>query len=1137
MLKIKNHIKYILFSILLVLSTILAKADENENVNYYLQSETPYFESIRDGMVSKICRNIFEDNEGFIWTSTRNGIVRYDGISIQNVFRGKSNDKYEYDVKAFCEDTICNCIWAVFAQKGDILRINKKDLSCELIPFISPEDAKIDIRNNITSVFNYNDSLLLFASAKSFFFCNKNTGYIRNSNFKIKNSTNDIFETLYNVFIIENKKLYKIIDRDVDTLRVEQLDIKYEGRIRRVDSMNDSLVVFTATSELEYYLYQYNMNTDSTTLLATIERKLKARSLPNDIACSVDGIWIASSNGVLFYKYSESKLYEFNTRNSYLPENNVTCVTRCKKQPILFFGSGDGIIKLDYLSSKFNIVDLRHNSESKSCKMYMIHKDVDGGYWTWCLDGLFYKAPNDFIFRKYSIDDAFDQYSMLSMCEDTTRKVIYINGLYHLIEYNIRTHKHRYIYECSNSPYPRKLYNDGYIKSKNHCFNFPTILENGVLVCCQRNKLLFYDTNTKKYSLKEIENKQGIIALDAEGDSVVWAAMNDQTLILYNIKTQKLVEYKDVIPEKARINSLRTVYRGGQREIWVASRSHGLFYYLPSKKKSIRIEYSSYLYNEIFSLEIDKNQNIWAASSDGIICINNSNGSVSEFGRETNALCQTFNNRTSSLGWNNEVLMGGVNYYVEFNTDVFPVNKYFPTPKIVSYKFLNATTNSFDSYTNEEYFGAADTIQIPKGIRSIQLNVRMLNYNNSANNTIEWRMPENDTSWVKVKTTSPLIFSNLSRGVHKLELRSCDQNGISTSNTKVLYFNKLVYFNKNPIFYIIIIILVIIIIIMVIHIKSKIARQQRRKLEREVERQAGNIRRTNEQLLASQKIVEKQNIELKANRENLEKQVAERTRDLEIEKQKAEESSKLKSAFLANLSHEVRTPMNCIVGFAKLLGDSSCSQQEKEEFIHLIQESSSSLLVLIGDLLDVSRIESGQLRVNKREFNVFSEINDAYRILFVEKKNPNVDFLLDVDPRIAELTILSDKDRFRQIIINICYNAFKFTEKGHVQLSAMLATEKDILRMKYPETFPKPTNGNYLLVSIEDTGIGIASNKLDVIFEPFRKLNNNKTLYPGLGLGLNIVKNLIKILDGQIWVKSEVGQGTTFYFYLPFNNN
>ena len=266
----------------------------------------------------------------------------------------------------------------------------------------------------------------------------------------------------------------------------------------------------------------------------------------------------------------------------------------------------------------------------------------------------------------------------------------------------------------------------------------------------------------------------------------------------------------------------------------------------------------------------------------------------------------------------------------------------------------------------------------------------------------------------------------------------------------------------------------------------------------------------------------------------LEKTVAERTRELEDAKEKAEESSQLKSSFLASLGHEVRTPMNAIVGFAKLLQDEKISPDERSEFAHLILESSNSMLSLMGSLLDTSRIERGVMEVTIADIDVYREISDTWKMLSVEKKYGGVEFRLDINDNLRGQLLATDKDRLRQIIINLTYNAFKFTQNGSVVISAEKISAHDLYQLNILPPDTQLPAQYLMLVSVADTGIGIPEDKTEAIFEPFRRLNANKLKYGGLGLGLNIVRSLTQLLGGRVWVKSQLGIGSTFFFYLPF---
>ncbi|MGE5418654.1 MAG: response regulator [Chloroflexota bacterium] len=236
-------------------------------------------------------------------------------------------------------------------------------------------------------------------------------------------------------------------------------------------------------------------------------------------------------------------------------------------------------------------------------------------------------------------------------------------------------------------------------------------------------------------------------------------------------------------------------------------------------------------------------------------------------------------------------------------------------------------------------------------------------------------------------------------------------------------------------------------------------------------------------------------------------------------KERAEESDRLKTAFLQNMSHEIRTPMNSIAGFSSLLPETFDNKKKLQEYTDIINISCHNLLEIINDILDISRIESGQLKLNPAICNLpelFSEIHDHFKEYSRRLGKTRLDFVLKNSIPESENVIITDKLKLKQILLNLIGNAFKFTEDGKIEAGC------------------KKYNDSQLLFYVSDTGPGIPSDKQDAIFERFIQLNNPDKLVSGNGLGLSIVKGLIELLHGRIWLESEMGKGTTFYFIIPF---
>ncbi|MCK5136105.1 MAG: hypothetical protein KAR19_10000 [Bacteroidales bacterium] len=235
-------------------------------------------------------------------------------------------------------------------------------------------------------------------------------------------------------------------------------------------------------------------------------------------------------------------------------------------------------------------------------------------------------------------------------------------------------------------------------------------------------------------------------------------------------------------------------------------------------------------------------------------------------------------------------------------------------------------------------------------------------------------------------------------------------------------------------------------------------------------------------------------------------------------KTKAELSEKLKTSFLQNMSHEIRTPMNAIVGFSMLLKEEGLSNENRNEFIKNISRNAESLLMLINDIIDLSKLETNQLEIKKGVYIVNEMIHDLESIyrkkLKVEGKE-EIEFAA-VCPADYELKMLTDITRLKQALNNLLDNAVKFTESGRI-------------------TFGYSLNEKHITFFVEDTGIGLSDDKRDVIFDLFRKIENDRfKLYGGTGLGLTLARYLVNLMGGEINVESKLNIGSKFYFVLPF---
>ncbi len=257
--------------------------------------------------------------------------------------------------------------------------------------------------------------------------------------------------------------------------------------------------------------------------------------------------------------------------------------------------------------------------------------------------------------------------------------------------------------------------------------------------------------------------------------------------------------------------------------------------------------------------------------------------------------------------------------------------------------------------------------------------------------------------------------------------------------------------------------------------------------------------------------------ELRERNKEIERQVERQTRELATTRDQALEASRVKSEFLASMSHEIRTPLNAIIGMAELLSETSLSG-EQNRYVGIFRKSGEALLSLVNDILDLSKIEAGQLVIERIDFNLPRLVEEATDIYSLKTDEKGIELICQVVSDVPAWA-KGDPGRLRQIILNLLGNAIKFTESGEIVIRVRKAPDQD--------------DPMLLQFSVTDTGIGIPASKLDSIFGSFNQVDSSTTRkYGGTGLGLTISKRLAEIMGGQMWVESHEGKGSEFHFTI-----
>ncbi len=574
----------------------------------------------------------------------------------------------------------------------------------------------------------------------------------------------------------------------------------------------------------------------------------------------------------------------------------------------------------------------------------------------------------------------------------------------------------------------------------------------------------------------------------------------------------------------ARDSATNDTFLARDGTIWIATGS-GLWSLAPETYQLLNYSIKDGLPNpSVSSISGSQDDALWLATKGGLSKFSPSTKTFSNFIKSDGISSEQFLENSAHAGADGTLYFGSEGGLTFFRPEKIQKNTTPPSIAFTHFSILNKPVEiSAQGGILPSSLQTTEKVTLPPQANVFSFEFAALSFLSSDKNEYAYKLEGFDADWVYSENQRNCTYTNLDPGEYTLRVKASNNDGIWNEDGISIQIEVLPWFWQTQWFLASIICTIIATAALAYRTRIRSIKTRKRELEKTVQERTEDLKRLLGTLEFKQAKISAQNTELKMHRENLEKRVQTRTQELEIAKNKAEQSDRLKSAFLANMSHEIRTPMNAIMGFLEILDSMDLSPEEQTEYAEIIKSNGKSLMLLIDDILDISRLEAGELRITHSSVainEVMSELEVTYQQLRDESHKSSVDLRWDRENAIEHIALETDSIRLKQILGNLLNNALKFTEDGYIHFGYKIVHKSDSDRV--------------IEFYVRDSGIGISKENIKLIFNRFGKVEEDITvLYRGVGLGLSIVEKLVKLMEGEISVTSQIGHGSKFKVTFP----
>ena len=1110
--------------------------------------------TVRDGLSHPSVNKIVQDSMGFLWIATQDGLNKFDGFGfkVYKSYDQKTNGLTNNSIKTLFIDKK-GILW-VGTVAGGLLRYNMQ-LDVFESYLHDPQNPKTISSNSVYAICEGEEGIIWVGTygggLNKFNTFKKEFEHYENiSGDKSSLSNNNIRSLLYD----KSGSLWIGTDGSgLDLLQKGKKQFRHYSNNPADEKTISQGSVMTIVQDQYGNIWAgtygggLNVLNKNTGIFKHYTTKSKENfRLTNDIVWDLfidkdSLLWVSTRGGGIVCinikrntcSYISSEEDNKNSINS----NTILSVVRDNKG-ILWIGTEDkGLNRLNMQKQNFKGISTNRqiNGILNKCKIASFYEEPAVGLWIGTYEkGLYflnYKTNNLEMFNTRS-NPALSSNTILSLEKDNEGN-IWIgtdgNGI------DLYNRSKRNIINYSNSLNKNSLSNNAV-----HCIYKD---KQGTMWAGTwgggLNKFNAKEKTFVHYDISEIQQKNVVMCIFEDASQTLWIGTWGAGLVHFDNKTGKFAFYLDN-------NIILSVLQSKDNNyLYIGTQGNGLVKMQMSTKLLEGITEKNGLSNDaINALAIDQNNDLWLTTNNGLSKISSKDNSIRRYNVDDGLIDDDFTPKTCQMLSDGRIILGTMNGVSCFNPQDLLVNTSTPEIIITNVYAFNSRIDVGSIIRGntilDRDISLTSQIIIPYSLSVISFDFTAIELGNPHKLQFAYMLEGLDKDWTYCDSRNRKItYAQLPAGTYILKIKSTNTEGKWCENTRELKIIVKPPFWQTVWFFVLVTAFLFIVIFTYIRYKTiQIAKSKadletkikERTLElelrnEEIVRQAGKIMIQNEQITDQNDKLEKQQRELEIHKNNLEMMISQRTKELKQALKKADESDNLKTAFLTNMSNEIRTPMNTIIDYADTLNHTEIPIEVRKNSISQIKANSNLLLKMIGNIIELSKVQTGQISINKTDCSI-SEIFESIKPkvknqLVVDSKK--VDILFVVDSKMGQHQVYTDTTRLEQILLNLVDNALKHTSSGKIVVGCLLSDS----RPKHPE----------IEFYVKDTGSGLEKDQYEAIFNTFTKIESKEKFFQGTGLGLSLSKNLVSLLGGRMWVESEEDKGSTIYFTIPFEQS